>query len=342
MTTQTIQSVPPEAAAVPTGRRYCLITPCRDEARFARRTLDSIANQTEPPTLWVIVDDASTDQTPQILAEYAAKYPFIRIMRRPDRGYRKLGGGVIDAFYDGYQSIDPDEFDYLCKLDLDLDLPSRYFELLMDRMEMDPRIGTASGKPWFRNAHGRPVAEACGDENSVGMVKFYRVECFRQIGGFVRELMWDGIDGHRCRMHGWIAASWDDPDLRFEHLRPMGTSDRSWWRGRMRHGRGQYFMGTMPLYMVASAIYRMTQPPLIAGGLAILCGYFKAMLTGHRRYDDPEFRSFLRRFQWRALTEGKFRATQLLDQRQASVWSSKRTRSASAPQRSHVESPRRL
>ena len=31
------------------ARRYCLITPCRDEEKFARRTLDSIAEQTIPP-----------------------------------------------------------------------------------------------------------------------------------------------------------------------------------------------------------------------------------------------------------------------------------------------------
>ncbi len=40
-----------------------------------------------------------------------------------------------------------DDFDYLCKLDMDLDLPARYFELLMERMESNPRVGTTSGKP---------------------------------------------------------------------------------------------------------------------------------------------------------------------------------------------------
>ena len=77
-----------------------------------------------------------------------------------------------------------------------------------------------------------------------GMTKFYRVSCFKAIGGFVREVMWDGIDCHRCRMHGWIACSWDEPDLRFVHLRPMGSSQQSIYTGRMRHGYGQYFMGT--------------------------------------------------------------------------------------------------
>ena len=138
-------------------RRYCLITPCRDEARYARRTLDSVLRQSVPPALWVIVDDGSKDETPQILAEYAARFPFIRMLTRADRGDRKLGGGVIDAFYAGYETIDPDEFDYVCKLDLDLDLPPRYFEILMERMEADPRIGTCSGKPYFPAAGQRPA-----------------------------------------------------------------------------------------------------------------------------------------------------------------------------------------
>lgn len=193
------------------ARRYCLITPCRDEQDLAK-TLDTVAAQSEPPALWLIVDDGSTDQTPAILAEYAAKYPFIKILRRDDRGFRKLGGGVIDAFYHGYETINPNDFDYVCKIDLDLELPPKYFQSLMDRMERQPRIGTASGKPYFRGPNaGNLISEKCGDENSVGMIKFYRTRCFQQIGGFVRELMWDGIDGHRCRMLGWIAVSWDAP-----------------------------------------------------------------------------------------------------------------------------------
>jgi biofilm PGA synthesis N-glycosyltransferase PgaC len=304
------------------SRRYVLITPCRDEQEFARRTLESVANQTVPPALWIIVDDGSTDQTPQILAEYVAKLPYIKVIRRTDRGFRKLGGGVIDAFYEGYELINPEEFDYVCKLDLDLDLPPRYFETLMQKMEQNPRIGTASGKPWFAGHGGRQISEMCGDENSVGMIKFYRVECFRQIGGFVRELMWDGIDGHRCRMHGWIAVSWNDPQLRFQHLRPMGTSHKSWWTGRVRHGVGQYYMGTAPLYMLTSAAYRTTRPPIVLGGIAMLWGYFKSLITRKPRYPDVEFRNFLRRYQRRCLAMGKHRATRRLDQEQAARWSS--------------------
>jgi hypothetical protein len=164
------------------------------------------------------------------------------------------------------------------------------------------------------------VSEKCGLENSVGMAKFYRTECFEQVGGFVRELMWDGIDCHRARMLGWIAASWDDEELRFIHLRPMGTSHKNWWTGRVRHGVGQYFMGTAPLYMLSSALYRMTRPPRVVGGLGMLWGYLKSAVTRRPQYDDPAFIAFLRQFQWECLRYGKKAALRRVNARQAHVW----------------------
>lgn len=59
------------------SRRYLLLSPCRNEADYMRRTLDSVVAQTQKPTLWVIVDDGSSDETPAILAEYAAKHDWI-------------------------------------------------------------------------------------------------------------------------------------------------------------------------------------------------------------------------------------------------------------------------
>jgi hypothetical protein len=164
--------------------------------------------------------------------------------------------------------------------------------------------------------------EACGDENSVGMVKFYRTACFSDIGGFVRELMWDGIDCHRCRMRGWIAVSWDDPALNFEHLRPMGTSDRTWWRGRVRHGVGQYFMGTGVCYIIASALYRLPRAPVVLGSVAMLWGYFKSLVMRKPRYEDGEFRKFLARYQWSSMLRGKTATTASLNVRQGKIWQS--------------------
>ena len=306
------------------NRRYVLISPCRNEAKFLRRTLDTVLRQSVLPARWVIVDDGSSDDTPSILAEYADQHDFIRVITRQDRGKRAVGGGVVEAFYVGCETIDVRDYDYVCKLDLDLELPPRYFQILIERMEADPRIGTCSGKPYFRTARATMVSEACGDETSVGMTKFYRVACFLDIGGFVPQVMWDGIDCHRCRMKGWIARSWDEPELRFVHLRPMGSSQHGIWTGRRRHGFGQYFMGTSFTYMTASALFRLTRRPFVVGGAGMWWGYVSSMVASRPRYDDLDFRRFLRRYQWDCLRRGKKKATQRMDERQVEIWTRRR------------------
>ena len=295
------------------NHRYLLISPCRDEADYMRQTLNSVIEQSVPPAKWVIVDDGSTDETPKILAEYARGHDWIQIITRRDRGRRAVGPGVIEAFYAGYQTINPDDYDYLCKLDLDLRLPLRYFEILMERMATNPRIATCSGKAYVEKGRAL-VNEGHGDETSLGMTKFYRVSCFKAIGGFVREVMWDGIDCHCCRMRGWIACSWDDPELRFVHLRPEGSSQNSIYTGRMRNGFGQYFMGTSFLFMAASTLYRITEKPYVLGSLAMLWGWVKSALQRKPRYEDAEFRQFLHRYQMRALVVGKKRAIEEIHQ----------------------------
>lgn len=312
--------LPPHPAGSEASVRYLLISPCRNEAAYMRRTLDSVVTQTLRPALWVVVDDGSTDETPAILAEYAARHDWIRVVTKPDRGRRAVGPGVIEAFYFGLDGVDPDAFDYLCKLDLDLDLPERYFETLIERMEAEPRLGSASGKPWFRDAAGRRVSEKIGDEMSAGMTKFYRSACFRAIGGFVREVMWDGIDCHKARQLGWTARSFDDPDLAFEHLRAMGSSEKGILTGRMRHGFGQYYMGTDPLFMAASAVFRMAHPPYLLGGLAMLWGYLRAALRRAPRHGDAELRRFIRAYQRRSLRVGKARAIAEIEADRARYW----------------------
>jgi glycosyltransferase involved in cell wall biosynthesis len=286
-----------------------------------RRTLDSVAAQSIPPALWIVVDDGSTDATPEILADYARRLPFLRVIRRTDRGGRSVGPGVIEAFYAGLEGVDLDRFDYLCKLDMDLDLPPRYFELLMMRMEAEPRLGSTSGKPYFIHPRtGRLVPEVCGDEMTLGASKFYRVAAFREIGGFVRQVMWDGIDCHRARMLGWLAESVDDEPLRFLHLRPMGSSQKGLWHGRVRAGFGQYFMGTSPVYYLAVAASRLLKHPPLYGSVAMLWGYFSSAARGAPRYDDENFRRFLRRYQLLVLRAGKREAIQRINQERAAVW----------------------
>nr|WP_314071380.1 glycosyltransferase family 2 protein [uncultured Roseococcus sp.] len=295
--------------------RYALIVPCRDEAATLRTTLDSILAQSMPPAQLIVVDDGSTDATPAILAEYGSRMPFLRVVPRRRTGPRRVGAGVVEAFNQGMESLDaPVEF--ICKLDADLDLPPRYFETLMAMMDADPSIATCSGKPYIRvGSDGRLVAETSGDEISVGMTKFYRLDRLRQLGGFVLHVGWDVIDCHACRMRGWKALSVDRPELRFIHLRQMGSSQVSIWKGRQRHGLGAWFLGTIPPFMFVSMVYRLGQRPIVLGSLFMGIGYLKAWLGRAPRYDATGYLDFVSSYQWRALFIGKARAAEAMRQR---------------------------
>jgi hypothetical protein len=79
-------------------------------------------------------------------------------------------------------------------------------------------------------------------------------------------------------------------------------------------------MGTSPLYYVAVAIYRLGAHPMLLGSAAMLLGYLGSWLKGLPRYDDPEFRRFLRSYQHACLHMGKRAATARVNAERAPLW----------------------
>ena len=302
---------------------YCLISPARNEAEYIRDTLDSVLAQTLLPKRWIIIDDGSTDDTPRILANYAKKCKFIEIHRREDRGKRALGGGVVEVFNQGMEILGDDPVEFVCKLDVDLILPPRYFERLLEEMAKDERLGSVSGKPYYR-AGDELKSERIGDDVSAGMTKFYRRAFLDDIGGLVKGLIWDGIDCYRGRMLGWRSKSIEDAELRFIHLRPMGSSDKGIMTGRRRLGEGYWFLGAAPSFVLASAVYRLQHRPALIGSIATLQGYARAWLKRMPRYDDLEFRKYLRRYHRAMLTKGRARAAELFDREAAEAWAKRK------------------
>jgi biofilm PGA synthesis N-glycosyltransferase PgaC len=291
---------------------YVLISPCRSECRYVRATLESILAPSVRPPKWIIVDGGSTDAIPEVLREYAAQHTWIQIITRKDRVHRALGSSVVDPLHVGCEAIEPSDFALLCKLDLDLRHQPRCFELLMERMLANAPLFSSLRKAYVMQ-NGRLEPERSGDDTSLDMTKFYRTTCFQAIGGFVREVVWEGIDNHPCHMRGWIACSRDGPDLRFVQLRPTGSSQESIYVCRMQHFFGLYFMGTEPLFMVASAASRDTQKPHHIGSTAILRGWVRAAIQKKPRCGKPAFRRFLRQNHMRNMLQGKGIALQSME-----------------------------
>jgi len=286
------------------GRRIVIVAPVRDEAKYLQGTIDCLVAQKLKPVEWLLVDDGSTDATFAIAERASREYPWIRVIKRQDRGVRAVGPGVVEAYYFGYDQIRTKEYDYICKMDGDIEIGPDYFSTLVEYFEKDQQLGSASGKIFLEEGGGL-VEERASDEMVAGMVNFYRRECFEAIGGFVRQVHWDGIAYHKARITGWRTRSIRRKELDIIHKRQMGSSHQSIWHGRMRWGKGQYFMGTHPIYIIPMGVYRMAEKPFIIGGLGIICGYFKAMLEGMPRYEDPGFRESLHAWQFEKLRIGR-------------------------------------
>ena len=105
--------------SAPLPPRILIVSPCRDEARTLERTIAAMRAQTRPPDRWIVVDDGSTDATPRLLAAAAKQIPWLTVVTRGNRGFRQLGGGVIDAFYEGVDHAQG-EYDFVAKMDVDL------------------------------------------------------------------------------------------------------------------------------------------------------------------------------------------------------------------------------
>ena len=112
----------------PNTVKYVIISPVRDEEANLARTIESVISQSVRPCEWIIVNDGSTDRTAAIADSYAGQHDWIRVCHRDNRGFRKAGGGVVDAFNDGYRSLRSNDWDFVVKLDGDLSFNPEYFQ----------------------------------------------------------------------------------------------------------------------------------------------------------------------------------------------------------------------
>jgi len=277
--------------------KYVVITPVRDEERHVEATVRSVTAQTIPPTEWIIVDDGSSDRTGDILDQYAAQFPWIRVVHRPNRGFRKSGGGVIEAFYDGYSALRHDDWEFVVKLDGDLTLSPDYFEKCFEHFNEQPELGIGGGAI-CHEVDGELKVEANPKFHVRGATKIYRRACWEAIGGLLQAPGWDTIDEVKANMLGWKSYSFGD--LQLLHHRVTGTAEGV-LRDKIKHGVACYVSGYHPLFLVVSCVSRLIQKPYVIGSAAICWGFLKGYLTSMPRVNDQSYVAYIRRQQLRRL-----------------------------------------
>ena len=272
-----------------------LITPARDEAAHLERTIRAVAGQTQRPDLWLIVDDGSTDATPEILARAAAELPFLRVLQAPQReesGPDRLAlAAEARAFNWALGEVDLDDYTHVGKLDADIELSSEYIERLLRRFEERPELGVAGGRLLERGAAGWQPPRV-PDYHVRGALKTYSRECFASIGGIEERLGWDTIDETYARMNGFATRSF--PELTARHHRPVATRNGT-LRGRARHGQCAYILRYGGWWVALRSLKVACSRPYGLSGLAFFYGYMRSVVRRDPRVEDENFRRFVSR-----------------------------------------------
>jgi len=279
--------------------RYAIITPVKDEENYIENLIRSVINQTFLPVKWIIIDDGSQDATPQILNEYAEKYSFINVITLPPGRERKPGGDTV--FEIGLQQLNLNSIDILARIDADVTFDPDYIERMIEEFEKSPELGIASGEI-LEMIEGVPRHIPGPSFQTHGANKFYRVQCFRDIGGLDKQLGWDIVDNIKAMRKGWEARR--IPHLFFVHHRPMGSS-RNKWAAFVNWGKAAYLTGYHPLYFLSKFIFRIFTPPYLLGSLVMAYHYLSGFWRCDPRIVDDSTRKFIQKEQLKRLLRKK-------------------------------------
>jgi biofilm PGA synthesis N-glycosyltransferase PgaC len=277
--------------------RLLVVSPVRNEAAHIERVVRALAAQRQPPTKWIVIDDRSTDDTLRILRRLEPEVSFMEVHEagsEPAGAYtrdRLAGAAAPRNFNRGLRQADWRDYNYVMKLDGDIELGPGYLETALERMNADPSIGLAGGYLDEPQPDGGFRRIPIPPHHVHGALKLYRRDCFASINGVQERLAWDTIDETYARMYGYRTISF--PDLVSVHHRPWGTADGA-IRGRIRLGQCAYITHYPPLWVLLRSQRLALERPLGALGAAYLYGYARAALTGAERVQDAHYRRFAR------------------------------------------------
>jgi hypothetical protein len=141
------------AARTPSQRpRVSVAIASYNYGRYLRDCLRSVLSQEDVELEAIVVDDASTDETPEVAASFAESDPRVTVIRH------EANRGHIATFNEGLRAASGD---YLLKLDADDMLAPGALARAAAVMEEHPRVGLVYGRPrHFEGSPPRMDAEA--------------------------------------------------------------------------------------------------------------------------------------------------------------------------------------
>ncbi|WP_313376866.1 glycosyltransferase family A protein [Chishuiella sp.] len=282
--------------------KYTIVIPAHNEENFIAITLDTIVQQTLLPYQVIIVNDNSTDKTQEIVEKYVEKYPFIKIRNILSKSEHQPGSKVVQAFLKGYEIADPN-FDIIVKLDADLELPTDYFEVVVNEFNQNENIAMVGGFAYIEKK-GNWILENLTDKDHIrGAFKAYRKECYEKIGGLRPQMGWDTVDELLCKYYNWKIVTIET--LHVKHLKPTGASYNK--AALYKQGNAYYMLGYgfwITLIAASKLAFRKRKLSYI---FYYLSGFFEAAGKKSKKMVNKDQEKFIRKYRWSKMKQ-KFKA----------------------------------
>ena len=276
------------------SKQYIVVTACKNEEENLPNLIESMVSQTIRPVLWVIVDDGSTDKTPEIIKEAIKKHNWIRSIRL-GASRRDTGLHLTSILKEGFDfaielcmknSID---YSYLSNIDGDVILEPTFFENIITEFEKKPKLGIASGGAKLIVGEHIVHAKVRIDEPSGGHMLIRR-ECFEECGGVPMSLSWDSALKSKAKVRGWETRRFEENKV--THIgEVIGGNGYGYWKGYLEHGRRAYRFNTHPIHAIIKGIrYSFKKPYYV--GIAYLIGYFIDFILRKEQTEDEEIKQY--------------------------------------------------
>ena len=172
---------------------YAVVTPVKNEESTLRTLAGVLETQVLPPSLWVVVDTGSTDETIAVAEDLASMRPWMRVERVPVAGAPARGATIVRAFHAGLKAI-PSRCRFVVKLDADITMEPDHFARLLAAFHADARLGIASGTAYELDEEGVWHQRHGTGPGVWGAARMYRRACLEDVLPLEERMGWDTID----------------------------------------------------------------------------------------------------------------------------------------------------
>ncbi|MEM8768312.1 MAG: poly-beta-1,6-N-acetyl-D-glucosamine synthase, partial [Pseudomonadota bacterium] len=232
---------PPEHESWPP---VSFLIPCHNESNNVRETIESILGQEYPDFEVIAINDASTDDTGEILDELATRHPALRVIHFEENQGKAMGlrVGTLAA-----------KHELLICLDGDALLAPHASKWLAHHFIASARVGAVTGNPRVRNRTTLLARIQVGEFSSIigllkraqriygrvftvsGVVSAFRKTAVHQANYWGLDVMTEDIDiSWRLQLNHW--------DIRYEPNALcwilMPETFKGLWRQRLRWAQG--------------------------------------------------------------------------------------------------------